>query len=106
MGLVRAACKTAALSVYFASWLSRRRGSHVAGVALAVGGGTVLAAGGWLGGHLAYALRVGVDTTAFQSLPAHWTDVAAQPVLEIREKKVVSMCVGHTNKRSLRTNPV
>ena len=35
-----------------------------------------MSAAGWLGGHLTYALGVGVDTTAFQSLPTDWTDAA------------------------------
>jgi nitrite reductase/ring-hydroxylating ferredoxin subunit len=33
---------------------------------------------GWLGGHLAYAMGVGVDTTAFQHLPTEWTDVCSE----------------------------
>ena len=41
-------------------------------------GGTALTAAGWLGGHLSYALGVGVDTTAFQHSPAEWTAVAAE----------------------------
>jgi nitrite reductase/ring-hydroxylating ferredoxin subunit len=38
----------------------------------------VTGAAGWLGGHLAYALGVGVDTTAFQTLPEEWTDACAE----------------------------
>ena len=33
------------------------------------------AASGWLGGHLAYAQGVGVDTTVFELLPTEWTDL-------------------------------
>ena len=33
---------------------------------------------GWLGGHLAYALGVGVDTTAFQHSTDQWSPVAAE----------------------------
>jgi hypothetical protein len=32
---------------------------------LSLAGGGLLGAGGWLGGHLAYSLGVGVDTTSF-----------------------------------------
>ncbi len=32
-----------------------------------------MAAGGWLGGHLAYGMGVGVDTNAFESGPDDWT---------------------------------
>jgi nitrite reductase/ring-hydroxylating ferredoxin subunit len=41
-------------------------------VSLGSGGLVVLA--GWLGGHLVYAMGVGVDTTAFQKFPKRWTD--------------------------------
>jgi nitrite reductase/ring-hydroxylating ferredoxin subunit len=33
-------------------------------------------AGGWLGGHLAYSLGVGVDTNAFETGPSEWTAVS------------------------------
>ena len=46
--------------------------------ALSLAGYAVAGLGGWLGGHLAYALGVGVDTTAFQHLPPEWTDVAGE----------------------------
>lgn len=47
------------------------------GLAASLAGASALGVGGWLGGHLAYALGVGVDTTAFQRGPADWTDVLA-----------------------------
>jgi uncharacterized membrane protein len=50
-----------ALTIYAASWLSRRRGRNVTGAMLALAGSGVLAAGGWLGGHLAYSRGVGVE---------------------------------------------
>jgi nitrite reductase/ring-hydroxylating ferredoxin subunit len=45
---------------------------------LALAGAGLTGAAGWLGGHLAYALGVGVDTTAFQALPGEWTDTCAE----------------------------
>ncbi|MEP7178500.1 MAG: Rieske (2Fe-2S) protein, partial [Pseudonocardiales bacterium] len=60
------------------SWLVRRRGHHLRGVGLSLAGAAVLGGAAWLGGHLAYALGVGVDTTAFQQFPDEWTDVAAE----------------------------
>lgn len=45
---------------------------------LAVAGFGVIGVGGWLGGHLSYALGVGVDTTAFSSPPTEWADVCAE----------------------------
>lgn len=78
VGLAHAAMNSTALGLYASSWLARRRGRHGGGVALALAGSFVLGVGGWLGGHLAYALGVGVDTTAFQQAPTEWTDVAAE----------------------------
>jgi nitrite reductase/ring-hydroxylating ferredoxin subunit/uncharacterized membrane protein len=78
VGLVHALLTDAALGLYTSSWLARRRGKHLRGVGLSLAGLTVLGGAGWLGGHLAYALGVGVDTTAFQQFPNDWTDVAAE----------------------------
>lgn len=75
VGLVHAAVNDLAVTLYGASWLARRRGRHGLGVGLAALGSVMITAGGWLGGHLAYAQGVGVDTTAFQKAPADWTDI-------------------------------
>jgi nitrite reductase/ring-hydroxylating ferredoxin subunit/uncharacterized membrane protein len=77
VGLVHAGLNYAAIGLYGASWLLRRNGRHTAGAALGGFGAGALAAAGWLGGHLAYALGVGVDTTAFQQYPDRWTDIRA-----------------------------
>lgn len=77
VGLVHWALNSTAVSLYAGSWLARRRGHRTAGVALSFTGAVLVGAAGWLGGHLAYAMGVGVDTTAFLSFPAKWTDVAA-----------------------------
>lgn len=61
VGLIHAGLNDLALTIYTASWLSRRRGRNVTGAVLALAGSGVLAAGGWLGGHLAYSRGVGVD---------------------------------------------
>ncbi|WP_137122281.1 Rieske 2Fe-2S domain-containing protein [Segeticoccus rhizosphaerae] len=78
VGLVHALCNLTALTLSAASWSARRRGQHRAGAALGLSGATVAMASGWLGGHLAYGLGVGVDTTAFQVVPTEWTDVCAE----------------------------
>jgi len=75
VGLVHATCNIVGIVSYAASWRQRRQGGN--GIAAGLAGAAALGAGGWLGGHLAYALGVGVDTTAFQRGPAEWTDVAA-----------------------------
>jgi uncharacterized membrane protein len=74
-GFVHAAVNDAALMTYLLSWRARRRGHWLRGMALSLAGGGLLAAGGWLGGHLAYAQGVGVDTSEFRQRTAE--DVAA-----------------------------
>jgi uncharacterized membrane protein len=61
VGLVHAALNDLALAIYLASWRARRHGNHHRGAAAALIGSGVLAASGWLGGHLAYSRGVGVD---------------------------------------------
>jgi nitrite reductase/ring-hydroxylating ferredoxin subunit/uncharacterized membrane protein len=78
LGLVHALLNDAALTTYWASWRARRRGRQTKGVALSLVGAGLLGAAGWLGGHLAYAQGVGVDTTAFQQVPQDWTDAGAE----------------------------
>ncbi|HEU5007104.1 MAG TPA: Rieske 2Fe-2S domain-containing protein [Jatrophihabitantaceae bacterium] len=78
VGLVHAALNDAAVMTYGASWLARRRGRHGRGAVLGLVAFGLTGAAGWLGGHLAYALGVGVDTTAFQTLPDEWTDACAE----------------------------
>ena len=76
VGLVHAAANVTAIGAYAVSWLVRRNGHQRAGFAWSVAGATAMSVGGWLGGHLAYALGVGVDTTAFQKSEDRWTAVA------------------------------
>lgn len=77
VGTVHAALNNLAVYAYGGSWLARRSGRNGLGIGLSVLGGVALTGGGWLGGHLAYALGVGVDTTAFQKSEPEWTRVAA-----------------------------
>ena len=75
VGVAHALANTAGLALLAGSWLARRAGGN--GKALALAGFGVLGVGGWLGGHLSYALGVGVDTTAFSSPPTDWADACA-----------------------------
>ena len=77
VGLVHAAANYGAVALQTASWFARRTDRR-RGAVLSAGALALTAAAGWLGGHLAYALGVGVDTTAFQQLPTDWTDVCAE----------------------------
>lgn len=74
VGLVHAGLNTASLALYTASWVARRRGHHGLGVVLTLPAMALLGTAGWLGGHLTYALGVGVDTNAFQSGSEDWVD--------------------------------
>lgn len=78
VGLAHATLNYTALGLYLGSWQARRKGRRGKGAALALAGAGAVGAAGWLGGHLSYALGVGVDTTAFQQFPAEWTDACAE----------------------------
>jgi nitrite reductase/ring-hydroxylating ferredoxin subunit len=86
VGLVHAAANTVALACYIASYVERRRGRRLKGVAWGWAGAGAATVGGYLGGHLVAALGIGVDNTAFEAGPDDWTDagiatdVGASPV--------------------------
>ena len=75
VGLVHAALNSVALGAFAASWVLRRTPGR--GRLTALAGAAVLGTSGWLGGHLSYAMGVGVDTTAFTPPPTEWTEVCA-----------------------------
>jgi nitrite reductase/ring-hydroxylating ferredoxin subunit/uncharacterized membrane protein len=72
VGMVHAACNSIALLCFSVSWWRRRDAAH-SGIFWSTSGGVLATAGGFLGGHLAYSLGVGVDTNAFDTGPAEWT---------------------------------
>jgi nitrite reductase/ring-hydroxylating ferredoxin subunit/uncharacterized membrane protein len=76
IGLLHAAANVAGASLFAGSLLARGRGERGKGKLLALAGMGAVSAGGWLGGHLAYAEGVGVDVTAFEDYPQDWTPVA------------------------------
>jgi nitrite reductase/ring-hydroxylating ferredoxin subunit/uncharacterized membrane protein len=79
VGVVHLGLNLTATFLYAASWCARRRDQHHLGVGLGVAGAAMATAAGWLGGHLAYALGVGVDTNAFDGGPTDWTALSGQP---------------------------
>jgi len=81
VGMVHALANSASLACHIASLVSRRRGHRVRGRALSMAGLGAMAAGGYLGGHLAYGLAVGVDRTTFQDGPDLWVDVLEEATL-------------------------
>lgn len=86
VGLVHAALNVTALGLFTASAAARTTHARGAGFLTGALGMGLVAASGWLGGHLAYARGVGTDTTAFEVAPTGWTDVAA--VEDITDKPV------------------
>lgn len=89
VGAVHGGLNVVALALYGGSWVRRRRAAGT-GAALALAGGAVMAAAGYLGGHLSYALGVGVDTNAFQTGPMEWQAVAPEAVVEDGRPHAVS----------------
>lgn len=89
VGLVHAAGNYVALGLYVGSWTARRKQRIGLGKALAAAGTVTVTLTGWLGGHLAYARGVGVDTTAFQVAPEEWTDVISEADLQPDEPVLV-----------------
>lgn len=85
VGAVHAASNAAATLAMTASYLARRRGRHGRGAALAAAGSAAAGLGGWLGGHLAYRLGVGVNTTAFQSGPTRWAPIVPEADVRVGE---------------------
>jgi nitrite reductase/ring-hydroxylating ferredoxin subunit len=75
-GLVHGASNAAASALYAGSLAARTRGARRAGVLLGLGGATMLLAGGYLGGHLAFSRGIGPDETVFDPGPGDWTAAA------------------------------
>jgi uncharacterized membrane protein len=65
VGLVHAGINTVALSLYTASLVTRRRHHHALAVGLGVAGGITATVGGYFGGHLTLARKVGTADPAF-----------------------------------------
>jgi len=69
VGLVHAVTNGAAVSVYAASWLARRRGRHGTGARLALLGAAVSGVGAYLGGHLTETRKVASHHAAYDEAP-------------------------------------
>jgi nitrite reductase/ring-hydroxylating ferredoxin subunit/uncharacterized membrane protein len=61
IGIAHLTANTGAIALQLASWRSRRRGHHVRGALLGALGMATMSAGAYLGGHLVFANRAGVD---------------------------------------------
>jgi nitrite reductase/ring-hydroxylating ferredoxin subunit/uncharacterized membrane protein len=74
VGLVHATANSLALVFFTKSWWAHRPGGG-RGRAWTLLGLACTGLAGWLGGHLAYGMGVGVDTNAFETGPEEWTTV-------------------------------
>jgi nitrite reductase/ring-hydroxylating ferredoxin subunit/uncharacterized membrane protein len=77
VGLVHAVSNLSATLLQSGSWIARRRGRRLTGMALSTAGLGVTLGGAYLGGHLSFIRGVGVNHTAFEDAVTEWTDVAA-----------------------------
>ena len=73
---VHAAANSCALALYTASLFARRR-HHLRGVGLALAGALVASVGGYLGGHLTLARKVGTRDERFTAVASEATAVPA-----------------------------
>ena len=89
LGVVHAAANVAALALFTASLIARRRGNRGRGKALSVAGMGALTVGGHLGGHLSYAKGVGVDQTTFEERPTDWRRTLADAEVGEGERHLV-----------------
>ncbi len=81
-GLVHAALNSTALALNLGSLALRRRGRRRAGRALSATGWATMMAGAYLGGHLVYRRRVGVDQADRSPEPRGFVPVIALGELE------------------------
>ena len=81
-GLVHAALSSSALALNLGSLAIRRRGRRGAGRTLSGAGWLAMAAGAYLGGHLVYRRRVGVDQADRSPEPRGFEPVIAEAELE------------------------
>jgi nitrite reductase/ring-hydroxylating ferredoxin subunit/uncharacterized membrane protein len=79
VGVVHAMANGVAQGLMVWSIAERRRGNRGRGKLLAAAGAGVLGFSGWLGGHLAYGLGLGVDQTTFLEPLTDWTEAGVDP---------------------------
>jgi nitrite reductase/ring-hydroxylating ferredoxin subunit/uncharacterized membrane protein len=94
VGLVHATSNAVAMGLYASSLRARRNGRRGRGKLLGLLGGSALAAGGLLGGHMSFVQGIGVNQTAFDAGPGEWTDAADAGA--VREGELESVTVGDT----------
>ena len=76
-GLVHAAANAVGAGLYGASLRARRQDRRGSATLLGLAGLVVMSTGAYLGGHLSFALGVGVNQTVFDRGSEEWTDVGS-----------------------------
>jgi nitrite reductase/ring-hydroxylating ferredoxin subunit/uncharacterized membrane protein len=102
VGTMHALLNTTALTLYLGSWVARSGGARPLGIALSSAGYGLTTAAGFLGGHLAYHLGIGVARDAFEAPPTDWVEAASMADLEegvlkrvrVKNQPVVLLKVG------------
>ena len=92
IGAVHAAANTVTLVLQVASLRARRKGWRARGVVLSQAAMGSMAAAGYLGGHLSYALGYGVDHTAFETRLTSWTSTGIRDS-EVGERQLIGAAV-------------
>ncbi len=81
LGLAHGLLNIAAVSLFTTSWILRKRKQRPAGRALSLAGYAVGCLSAWLGGHLVYSERIGVDHTSPEPLPPDWLAILDEAAL-------------------------
>lgn len=75
VGLVHGLVNTAATALYVMSWLDRRRGHHIRGIAASALGYAITVGGAYLGGALVFESGIGIDQSGGRLRTRQWTPV-------------------------------
>lgn len=89
LAFVHGAANAGALVLYCLSSRARKRGRRGTGMLLGFAGLGAMSAGGYLGGHLAFAKGVNVNRLAHEYRPSDWTSVLADSELADGEHRKV-----------------
>jgi nitrite reductase/ring-hydroxylating ferredoxin subunit/uncharacterized membrane protein len=104
VGMVHALFNVSATTLYAASLFFRRNGLRTLGRGLAFAGFGAVSAGGYLGGHLVYRMKIGVDHVTEELQPAKFE--AALPEAELAEGKMRRVEIDDTPVLLARRNGV
>ncbi|EUA09585.1 rieske domain protein [Mycobacterium kansasii 732] len=75
VGLVHGLVNTVATALYVMSWVDRRRGHHLRGIAASALGYAITVGGAYLGGALVFESGIGIDQSGGRLRTTEWTPV-------------------------------